>query len=91
MNSSLIRRLLVCALLAAVPAWAAADVYQDAMMNKDRSAKDRERDARELPADLAHFAQEKAVGLVETVDLVDGGHFLSALHGELKCLASDPA
>ena len=54
--SSLIRSLLVCALLAAVPAWAAADVYQDAVMNKDRSAKDRERDARELPAEVLKFA-----------------------------------
>ena len=43
-----------------------------------------------LRRDLADFAQEKAVGEFDHVGLVDRGHLLAAVAGELEGGAGDP-
>ncbi len=71
-------RILAVLLLAAAPlGWAAADVYQDAVMNKERSAKDRERDARELPSEVLKFAGYKPG--MKVADILGGGGYYSEL------------
>jgi len=74
----MIRKTLVVALLILSPfAWATADIYQDAVMNKERSAKDRERDARELPVEVLKFAGFKPG--MRVADVFGGGGYYSEL------------
>src|SRR5439155_156937 len=41
-------------------------------------------------SDLPHLLQEKAVGHLESVGLVDGGELLLTLHGQFKGTPCDP-
>lgn len=74
----MIRKILPMVVLLIAPlGWAAADVYQDAVGNKDRSAKDRERDARELPNEVLAFAGFKPG--MKVADVFGGGGYYSEL------------
>lgn len=87
---------LATALLIVAPCgWAAADVYQDAVMHKDRSAKDRERDAREMPAEVLKFAGYKPG--MKVADILGGGGYYSELisyvvgpQGEVRLVNNAP-
>lgn len=71
------KTLALLALLVAPIGWAAADVYQDAVAHQDRSAKDRERDARELPNDVMALAGFKPG--MKVADVLGGGGYYSEL------------
>lgn len=74
----MIRKTLALVLLLVAPiSWAAADVYQEAIANKDRSAKDRERDARDLPNEVMAFAGFKPG--MKVADILGGGGYYSEL------------
>ncbi|NJO13214.1 MAG: class I SAM-dependent methyltransferase [Gammaproteobacteria bacterium] len=89
-------RLVLIALTFLVPwQWAQADVYQDAVAHKDRSAKDRERDAREFPADLLKFAGLKPG--MKVADIFGGAGYYSELasyvvgpQGEVRLVNNAP-
>jgi len=90
------RRVTILVLLAFAPlTWASADVYQDAVAHKDRSASDRERDAREFPAELLQFAQIKPG--MKVADIFGGGGYYSELisyvvgpQGEVRLINNGP-
>lgn len=74
----MLRKILVLGLLLVAPlGWSAADVIQDAVAHKDRSGKDRERDARELPSEVMAFAGYKPG--MKVADIFGGGGYYSEL------------
>lgn len=68
---------LAAPILLASTAGAPAEVYQQAVANTGRSAADRERDARELPAEVLQFAGVKPG--MKVADVLGGGGYYAEL------------